>query len=169
MSPADAFPLVLQRDVDIPLEAVWRAWTDPSWITRWFTPAPWKTPHCELDLRPGGRFFTVMQSPEGEDFPQEGCFLEVQTPTRLVWTSALRAGYAPAPPDAFPAITVVISLEPVEGGTRYVATVLHASAEDREKHAAMNFHEGWGAALDQLVVAVKEHGAISAAPSFPEA
>ena len=48
-------------------------------------------------------------------------------------------------------MTAFITIEPHGAGTRYTATVLHADAASREKHEAMGFHHGWGAACDQLV------------------
>ena len=50
-----------------------RAWTTPEHLKKWFTPAPWTTVDCEIDLRPGGIFRTVMRSPEGQEFPNVGC------------------------------------------------------------------------------------------------
>ena len=41
------------------------AWTHPEHLKRWFTPAPWTTVDCEIDLRPGGIFRTTMRSPDG--------------------------------------------------------------------------------------------------------
>ena len=55
--------LILERHVDVSPELVWKAWTEPEHIVKWFTPAPWKTVDCEIDLRPGGIFRTVMRSP----------------------------------------------------------------------------------------------------------
>ena len=57
--------LVLERTVDVPPQLVWRAWTEPALVTQWFTPAPWTTVDCEIDLRTGGLFRTVMRSPRG--------------------------------------------------------------------------------------------------------
>ena len=48
--------LVLERVVDVPRELVWAAWTKPEHIKKWFTPAPWTTVDCEIDLRPGRHF-----------------------------------------------------------------------------------------------------------------
>src|SRR5207253_1360188 len=81
--PDPKLDLVLERDVDVPLELVWAAWTRPEHIPKWFAPAPWSCVDCEIDLRPGGSFRTVMRSPEGQDFPIDGCILEVvpTTPT----------------------------------------------------------------------------------------
>jgi uncharacterized protein YndB with AHSA1/START domain len=56
--------LVLERIVDVPPKLVWAAWTTPEFLKQWFTPAPWETVDCEIDLRPGGVFRFVMRSPE---------------------------------------------------------------------------------------------------------
>ena len=55
--------LVLERNIDVPRELVWTAWTTPKHIRQWFVPAPWTITDCEIDLRPGGSFRTVMRSP----------------------------------------------------------------------------------------------------------
>lgn len=154
--------LVLERIIDLPRERVWDAWTKPEQLKKWFTPEPWKTVDCEIDLRPGGAFRTVMQSPEGQQFPNEGCYLEVVENTRLVWTSALLPGFRPASLTAAPghecaelAMTAIITLEPLGDRTKYTAIALHANPESRKRHEEMGFHEGWGKALDQLVAQMK--------------
>jgi uncharacterized protein YndB with AHSA1/START domain len=149
--------LVLERVVDVTPELVWKAWTTPEYLKKWFTPAPWKTVHCEIDLRPGGKFHTVMESPEGQQMPNTGCILEVVPNRRLVWTGALLPDYRPAdlPPDVPFVFTAVIAMEPHGSGTKYTATVMHSNEGGRDKHDAMGFHHGWGAALDQLVAMAK--------------
>lgn len=147
-TPDPKLDLVLERDIDVPVEKVWAAWTEPERLKRWFTPAPWTTVGCEIDLRPGGYFRTVMRSPEGQEFPGEGCYLEVVPNRRLVWTDALQGGYRPA---AEPFFTAAILLEPRGAGTHYTAIAIHRDEVGRKKHEAMGFHHGWGAALDQLV------------------
>lgn len=144
--------LVLEREIDVPRDLVWDAWTKPEHIKKWFTPAPWKTIDCEIDLRPGGMFRTVMLSPEGQQFPNLGCFLEVVPNERLVFTDALLPGYRPSPEPFF---TGAVIMQPVGKGTRYTAYAIHRDEDGRKKHEAMGFHSGWGKALDQLVAHVK--------------
>jgi uncharacterized protein YndB with AHSA1/START domain len=144
--------LVLERVIDVPVSKVWAAWTQPEHVCRWFTPHPWSTAECEIDLRPGGIFKTVMRSPEGELHPHTGCWLEVVPQQRLVWTDALGPGFRPAPKPFVPFfITAIITLRPEGSGTRYTATCLHAGEAESKQHAEMGFFDGWGAALDQLV------------------
>ncbi len=65
--------LELTRVVDVSPEMVWDAWIMPEHIVHWFTPTPWKTIEAQTDLRLGGSFRIVMQSPEGKNFPGIGC------------------------------------------------------------------------------------------------
>jgi uncharacterized protein YndB with AHSA1/START domain len=147
------YDLVLERTVDVKPELVWAAWTKPEHIVHWFTPAPWKTIDCEIDLRPGGLFRTVMQSPEGDEFPGDGCYLDVVENERLVWTSALGPGYRPkneSDPEAM-LFTAVVTIAPDGDGTKYTAIAIHKNEDDRKKHEDMGFEHGWGKALEQLV------------------
>jgi len=152
--------LVLERVVEVSRELVWRAWTEPEHLMKWFTPMPWKTVECDIDLRPGGLFRTVMRSPEGQDFPNLGCYLEVIKNERLVWTNALEAGFRPASaaeatscgPFLF---TGIISIEAHGKGTKYTAIALHGDEAASKQHAEMGFQDGWGTALEQLVAHAK--------------
>lgn len=146
--PDPKLDLVLERVIDVPRELVWAAWTKPEHIKKWFTPAPWTVADCEIDLRPGGMFRTTMRSPEGKEFPNVGCYLEVVTNERLVWTDGLLPGYRPAPN---PFMSAVLLLKPEGKGTRYTAIALHRDEAGRKQHEEMGFQEGWGKALDQLV------------------
>jgi uncharacterized protein YndB with AHSA1/START domain len=84
LKPDPKLDLVLEREVDVPRELVWTAWTKPEHLSKWFTPAPWTVADCEIDLRPGGIFRTVMRSPEGKEFPNIGCYLEVIPNERII-------------------------------------------------------------------------------------
>jgi uncharacterized protein YndB with AHSA1/START domain len=149
--------LFLERIVDVPVERVWAAWTKPEHLKKWFTPVPWKTVDCEIDLRPGGIFRFVMRSPEGEEFPHLGCYLEVIENERLVWTVALGPGFRPSKAASdVPYFTAVIAMEPHGKGTKYSALAIHGDEGDAKKHAQMGFHDGWGKALDQLVAHAKK-------------
>ncbi|MEU9510931.1 SRPBCC family protein [Micromonospora sp. NPDC048170] len=148
--------LVLERTVDVAPELVWKAWTTPELIVQWFAPKPWSTSSCEIDLQPGGRFDTVMRSPEGEEYPSNGCILVVEEGSTLAFTSGLGAGFRPQViKDDFP-FTAIIRIERAGNGTRYTATAIHADASARKSHEEMGFAEGWSAALDQLVEVVKD-------------
>ena len=58
----------LERTLDAPRDLVWKAWTEPEHIKRWWAPRPYQTPECEIELKPGGKFFTRMTGPDGFDY-----------------------------------------------------------------------------------------------------
>ena len=143
--------LVLSRLIDAAPEKVFRAWTDPALLTQWFAPSPWTTPSAELDVRSGGANLVVMRSPDGQDMPLRGVYLEVVPNRKLVFTDAFTAAWEPS---AKPFMTVALTFEPEAGKTRYTARVSHWTAEDREAHEKMGFHAGWGQCADQLAKVV---------------
>lgn len=146
--------LVLEREIDVPVELVWKAWTTPAHLKEWFVPKPWTITSCEIDLRPGGKFATTMRSPEGQEFPNEGCYLEVVPNERLVFTDTLLPGYRPAPEPFF---TAVLQLQKQGSGTRYTAIAIHGNQDTRKKHEEMGFHDGWGTVVEQMVEHIKAH------------
>ena len=150
--PDPKLDLVLDRNIDVPPELVWEAWTKPAHLKKWLTPLPWITTDCEVDLRPGGIFRFTMRSPEGKEFPHTCCYLEVVPGTRLVWTDALLPGYRPA---ENPFFTALITFEARGAGTHYTATAIHRDEAGRKRHEDMGFFGGWGKCLDQLVALVK--------------
>lgn len=160
--PNPQLDLTFTRNIDVPKELVWRAWTEPKLLMPWFCPLPWKTIDCEIDLRPGGIFRTTMQSPEGVAFPNIGCYLEICHQKKLVWTNALLPGFRPVSmtrsdgaDHANFVFTAVIELADAVAGTSYTATVIHADEAGFKKHEAMGFEKGWGMALEQMVAMIK--------------
>ncbi len=133
---------------------VWRCWTEPDLLSKWFAPDPVTVLSAKVDPVPGGVFEVVMQIP-GEAPMNEppGCILLADPARRLVWTSALGPHFAPNPlgdaPGAFQ-FTADITLAPDGSGTSYTVLLRHARAADRDAHDAMGFEMGWGAAAAQL-------------------
>lgn len=140
--------LTLTRDVAHPPEALWRAWTTPDLLVQWFCPKPWVLTAADLDVRPGGRFNSVMEGPGGERIESVGCYTEVVEYSRLGFTDALSEGWRPT---GTPFMTAIITFAPTPTGTRYTATALHADPDTRKRHEDMGFHAGWGTALDQMI------------------
>lgn len=147
-APADGHPLVLERILKAPRANVWRCWTEGGLLKQWYCPKPWGVIHAELDVRPGGRNFVIMQGPEGQQMPVSGVYLDVVPGRRLVFTDAFEQAWIPSG-KAFMVGDIALD-DTLEGHTRYLARALHWSAADRETHEKMGFHEGWGIAADQL-------------------
>jgi uncharacterized protein YndB with AHSA1/START domain len=139
--------LVLTRLIDAPRRNLFRCWTEADLLKQWFAPLPYTTPHAELDVRPGGASFITMRSPDGQDMPLHGVYLEVVQDEKLVTTDAYSSAWIPS---AKPFMTAIMTFADEAGQTRYTARARHWSAEDRAAHEAMGFHEGWGQCADQL-------------------
>ncbi|NVK31364.1 MAG: SRPBCC family protein [Gammaproteobacteria bacterium] len=153
--------LRLEREIPVSASQVWAAWTKPELLMQWFCPKPWQVVACELDVQPGGRFATTMQSPDGVAMPESvGCYLAVDAERSLVWTNALLPGFAPAPKNDEPGgffFTGEIQLRPLTAtSTQYIATVRHSNEADCNAHREMGFEAGWGMALAQLVELMQE-------------
>jgi uncharacterized protein YndB with AHSA1/START domain len=148
--------LVLDRFVDVPPALVWKVWTTPELLMPWFCPKPWQTVACKIDLRPGGEFSSVMRSPEGQEFPNRGCYVDVVQGQRFAWTDGFLPGFRPAPPNPHGfRFTAVLTITPEGKGTRYIARAMHQDEAGAKAHAKMGFYEGWGTVLDQLVAYIK--------------
>jgi uncharacterized protein YndB with AHSA1/START domain len=146
-SPGSEHELVLTRLIDAPRANLFRCWSEPELMKQWFSPLPYTITHAEVDLRPGGSFLVTMRSPEGEDMPVHGVYLEVVQDEKLVTTDAYTSAWIPS---AKPFMTAIVTFADEAGKTRYTARARHWSAEDREAHEKMGFHEGWGQCADQL-------------------
>jgi uncharacterized protein YndB with AHSA1/START domain len=146
-APAANRELSFSRLINAPREKVFRAWTDPELLKQWFAPLPWTTPRAELDVRPGGSNLIVMRGPNGQEFPNQGVYLEVVKNERLVFTDAYSRAWEPA---AKPFMTVILTFEDHSGKTKYTVRVRHWTEADRETHEKMGFHTGWGQCADQL-------------------
>lgn len=145
--------LTLDRILDAPRAAVWRCWTEPDLLEKWFCPKPWYVTDAVLDLRPGGAFSTLMHGPEGEEMPTSGVFLDLVEGRKLIFTDAFTPGWLPA---GRPFMAAEVSFDDAgDGRTRYVARARHWSDEARKEHEAMGFHDGWGKAADQLEMLAK--------------
>lgn len=150
--PENSRELVLDRLLDAPREKIFRCWTEPKLMEQWFAPKPWRVTDVETDLRTGGRSSMVMRGPDGEEFPNEGVYLEVVPNEKLVFTDAYTEGWKPS---AKPFFTCELTFADEGGKTRYIARARHWTDEDRKAHEDMGFHQGWNQCADQLEALAK--------------
>ena len=79
--------LVISRVFEAPRELVWRAWTEPQHIVKWWGPRGFATTIEAMDVRPGGERRHVMHGPDGAAYPNHTMFKEVLKPERVVFTN----------------------------------------------------------------------------------
>ncbi|HEX6113226.1 MAG TPA: SRPBCC domain-containing protein [Geminicoccaceae bacterium] len=147
----DAPVLRLSRSFAAPRERVFRAFTAPAQMVKWWGPKGWTVPACTLDARAGGAWRTVMRSPEGKDHIVSGVYRELLPPERLVFTWGWENDGARGHETV-----VTIELFETPGGTRLQLTQEPFESENaRDRHG-----EGWSSSLDCLEEALAE-GAIA--------
>ena len=142
--------LVLHRKFPVAPEKVWRAWTDPQALKRWFGPAGEQEPVsvADIDLRVGGRWRFVNRHPKGEA-AFHGEYREITPYSRLVFTEIF---------EEFPDTVSVVTSEFVEEGgkTRFTAKVRYPSLEVRDMVIASGMARGAGISYDRLEDVVAE-------------
>ncbi len=148
---------VLEREFDAPRELVWRTWTDPDLLPRWYGPRVDTIIH-KLDLKPGGLWLVEMKWDGNSNF-QRVEYTEVTPPERLVWLHASadaqwNVAVNPMMPDWPRVLLTTVTFEEAGGKTRMRLTWVPHEASDAEIAcfaAAMDgMGKGWGAGMELL-------------------
>ena len=134
--------LVITRILDAPRELVFKAWTEPDRVIRWWGPRGFTTAHYELDFRPDGAYRVCMRSPEGTEHWQRGVCREVVEPERLVFTFAWEDS------EGKPGHETLVTVTLAEFGAKTKLTLHQAVFETV---TARDLHQGgWASALEWL-------------------
>ena len=136
---AEGPSLTIKRRLNAPPPTVYRAWTDPAQITRWFGPEQAEVLLAEADARVGGRFHIVFRTSGGEEHGVSGVYRDVVPGQKLVFTWAWRTS-----PERESLVTITLKPE----GEVTLLTVTHEQFFDepaRDRH-----RNGWTGALDKL-------------------
>jgi uncharacterized protein YndB with AHSA1/START domain len=165
-APAREAELVVSRVFDAPPELVWRAWTNPEHLKRWWGPRDFTAPVCKIDLKVGGRYHWCMRAPDGKDFWTTGVYREIVPLKRLVYVDSFADAAGNAVPPSVYGFTedwpaeqlVTVTFAPEGNGTRM--TLRHAGLPGgmhREMAGA-----GWSQSFDKLAAT------LSPASKIPE-
>ena len=138
--------LTITRIIDAPRELVFRAWTDPQHMARWWGPKGFTNPVCEIDARVGGALRIVMRAPDGAEHPMGGIFQDVVKPERLVFTNIAVDAQGNTLLEGLTVVTFEAE------GTRTKLTV-HTRVEGKVPVAAQmlaGMEAGWTQSIDRL-------------------
>ncbi len=138
--------LIITRTFDAPRDLVFKAWVDAEHLRKWWGPAGFTNPVCELDVRPGGAIRIDMRGPDGVVYPMKGVFREIVEPERLVFASAA------LDKDGNPLFEVLTTVTFAEQDGKTILTmqarVVKATAEASQYLDGMA--AGWAQSLDRL-------------------
>lgn len=107
-----AHAVSIKRKFKAAREKVFRAWTQPEALRRWWCPAGWQPGRIELDLRTGGEYRIEMRMNGGRAVRVRGTFLRVDAPEKLVYTWRWEGIW-----EWMPETKVTVEFRSVEGGT----------------------------------------------------
>src|SRR4030066_255467 len=146
--------LVITRVFDAPRELVWKSWTEPERVKRWWGTKVFTAPSIKIDLRVGANYHYCMRSPDGKDYWSTGVFREIVPLERIVATDSFAAkegNNGPGPyygmSGDFPLeMILTVTFEELEGKTRLT---LHHTGMPSGTDSDLA-RQGWNESLDKL-------------------
>ncbi len=133
--------LITERVFDAPRELVFKVWTEPEHISKWYGPEGTETRVDEYDFTVGGAWKYVMVMPDGSEKPIVGVFTEITPPERVVTTdTSEQAG----------GLVLTVSFEDLGGRTKLTLHTLHTSVEQKEMHEKYGVMTGWQSSFNRL-------------------
>jgi uncharacterized protein YndB with AHSA1/START domain len=155
ITSTDDLTLTLTARYPATVEQVWRLWSDPRLLERWWGPPEFPATVVSQDFRPGGRLSYYMTGPDGAKYPGWWEFVTIDAPMSL----SFRDGFANddgTANDAAPVMLAEVSLEPIgthsetDPLTHMAIVTTFASLADMEQVTAMGVEEGLRAAVGQI-------------------
>ena len=161
--------IVIEKVFDLSRDAVWRAWTEPKLIKKWWGPEGFSAPSIKVDLRVGGKYIFAMHGPKGSEWDKDmyssGIYKEIVRNEKLVVTDYFsnEKGEMMEPADFgqdsnFPKkSTVTVLFEETERGKTKLS-IIYPKPETKEQMEAMlksGMKEGWNSSLDKLKRALR--------------
>ena len=143
--PADE-QILITREFDAPKELVYKAWTTPELVRRWWSGERGEMTVAEIDLRVGGKWRYAMIANEGFEVAFHGEYREIAPNERLVSTEA----YEGIPDADEHAALNTLTLTEVDGRTILEVLVEHPTKQGRDMHIESGMEGGLQEALDRL-------------------
>ena len=156
---------VITRIINAPRDLVFKAWTEPRHMARWWGPHDFTNPVCEMDIRPGGAHRIVMRSPEGVEYPIKGVYREVVAPERLVmtldctehpkaWHDLVHPNRKKGEDNPAGEMLSTATFEDLEGKTKLTVRIRFNSVAIRDTMLKTGMNEGWTESLERLAAFV---------------
>lgn len=142
--------LTITRVFDAPRSLVFKVWTDPEHLARWFGPRDWATPSVQADIRPGGAYRIGVRSPKGDDHRMTGVYREIVAPERIVFTFAWED--AAGKPGHETLVTVTFAEQDGKTALTFHQAIFE-TVSARDDHT-----KGWVSVLDRLETYLAKQG-----------
>ena len=124
---AEGRSIVTTRIYDAPPVLVWKMWSDPQHLDRWWGPNGFATATSAFDMRPGGVWRFVMHGPDGRDYQNRIVYEIVEPPVRIVYRHSDPEGADPV------SFHTTVTFEDLGGRTRLTMRAVFPTVEERER------------------------------------
>lgn len=146
--------IVITRLIDAPRELVFKAWTDPDHIAEWWGPKGFGATIHSMEVRKDGLWDFIMHGPDGVDYVNKIVYLEIDPPSRLVYSHSGEDG------DEAMHFLDIVTFENVGGKTRLTLKMIFQTVEIREQiEREVGAVEGGNQTLDRLEQYLKDSAA----------
>jgi uncharacterized protein YndB with AHSA1/START domain len=146
---------VMERSFDAPRELVFKMFTQPEHLARWWAPSSFTIPVCKIDLRPDGVWYYCMRSPEGDDQWIQSIYREIIEPERIVYTCTF-VDVDGIPVGGPPEQLGTVTFTEYEGKTKLSVCIQLTSADDLKTTLDMGMVEGLSETLNNLANLLKD-------------
>jgi uncharacterized protein YndB with AHSA1/START domain len=145
----DTLTFTITAEWPVPPSRVWRVWTDPRQLERWWGPPTWPATFEQHDVVVGGRSSYYMTGPEGQKARGWFQFVALDEPSSLEFDDGF-SDESGAPDASMPTIRIRVDLEEAGPGTRMTITSRFAAADQMEQLVQMGMVDGMTAAIGQI-------------------
>jgi uncharacterized protein YndB with AHSA1/START domain len=152
--------VVLTSHIDAPRELVFRAWTNPEQVKKWWGPGGFSIPVCEIDLRKGGSYRIVMHG-QGKEYPMKGIYLDIAENEKLTftvnveehpqeWKHLLNENLGFKANDSSLESVIDASFKDEDGKTKLTIITHFGTDSVRDAYLKIKMVEGWTESLERL-------------------
>lgn len=146
---AEQLSLTFVAEFPVDVQRVWQLWSDPRQLERWWGPPTWPATFESHDFVVGGGSRYHMTGPDGESAPGWWTYTAINEPGRLEFTDGFSTESG-EPDTSMPSIRVVVTIEPIDGGSRMTTASRFATVEQLEQLVSMGMEEGMRLAMGQI-------------------
>ena len=145
--------ITIKRTFNLPLNTVWRAWSEPESLKQWWGPEGYTCPDCTIDFRVGGKYLNSMMGEDGKKVWSGGVFREITPKNKIVYSdhfadekgNIVQASYYQMPGEWPEELRVTVAFEEVGGKTNM--TLKH---EGLPVEMAEDCIKGWQSSFNKL-------------------
>lgn len=145
----------IQREFNTNIPTIWKAWTQPVFLDKWWGPQPWRAETKSINFKEGGSWLYAMVSPEGEKHWSKTTFGSIENQKSLSQTDAFTDENGNINPN-FPQSTIKTTFSSFNNNVKVHMFIKYNTLEELEQTLNMGFQEGMTIDFKQLDALLKQ-------------